>query len=139
MIAARFRTAAGNTRGHSAAADFTRLITMLISDIKDGDEELESMLRDMRAFYRLQDIIGFPYKKTKVAEAIVAGRLITFSDGTCRIVTGRNYARWMLLIKRESAEKADAQTVARSERMRATRGKFPQGASKLATRAREAS
>ena len=50
-----------------------------------------------------------PFSVTKTYQEIADGRLIAFYAGTRRMVLAIDYARWLLLMKRESAtdDKAD--------------------------------
>jgi hypothetical protein len=77
---------------------------MQISDIRDDDAELAQIVARLpKPTYPLQEVIrGGPAKTTKVFAEMGAGRLVSHFCGSRRFVFAIDYAKWLLLLKRES-------------------------------------
>ena len=75
-----------------------------ITDIKTDDPELAELLATLsKPTYPLQEVIkGGPAGTTKVYEEMASGRLVANYCGSRRFVFAADYARWLLLLKRES-------------------------------------
>ena len=72
----------------------------------DDDLELADIMRGMdQPVYRVNQLYGKPFGASKTHEEIAAGRLKTHTDGHSRLVFALDYARWLLSIRREAAQK----------------------------------
>jgi hypothetical protein len=73
------------------------------SEIRDDDPELAEVLRVLgRPIYSVNEILeSGPYKRTRIYQDINSGRLVTFLAGTRRFSLAPDYAKYLLLLKRE--------------------------------------
>lgn len=99
---------------------------MKISDIRPDDPEVANILLGMKqSTYTIAEIIANgPCKRTKISEEIDDGRLIVGRIGFVRFVTAIDYARWLLLLRRETeagANVSDQNIRKNLERTRAIR------------------
>ncbi len=100
-------------------------MTLTISDIRNDDPELAEILLGMKKeAYTLRDIIDSgPVRHSKLYEEVEKGRLRTSFCGTRRFATAVDYAKWLLLLRRETeaAGLAEINSASRRKRWRDAR------------------
>jgi hypothetical protein len=84
---------------------------MLPIDIASDDPEFLDLLHSLpKATFTIGEIVANgPARTTKVYSEIEAGRLVAAYCGARRFVTAPDYARWLLIMRRESSASDAAQ------------------------------